>query len=220
MGSDDSTISIQVQQKFSSLIYMSDQNRNGWKNFQCPPKEVLEKIYKRYLHAPIPLELSGQPIVQSKNTRQSTLNTPYNYPTGPFIGWLPYPTAGPSNIQPYPPWPTPGPSHLPFYPSYPPAIHSNIPPNPLTNEITHGSTSDDDQDLEYPTISDFFEELTTTENGYHYFTRYTNSFHEQGYYQVDELADESLTVDHMVNIIDQSKDGTARAIKNKALEKV
>jgi len=199
---------------------MSDQNRNGWKNFQRPPKEVLEKIYKRYPHAPVPSELSGQPIVQSKNTRQSTLNTPYNYPTGPFTGWLPYPTAGPSNIQPYPPWPTPGPSHLPFYPSYPPAIHSNIPPNPLTNEITHGSTSDDDQDLEYPTISDFFEELTTTENGHHYFTSYTNSFHEQGYYRVDELADESLTVDHMVNIIDQLKDGTARAIKNKALEKV
>jgi hypothetical protein len=201
-------------------VCMFDQNRNGWQNFQRPPKEVLEKIYKKYPHAPIPSELSGRPIVQSKNMKQSTSGAPYTYPMGPFPGWFPYPAAGPSNIQPYPSWPIPGPSHTPFYPSYPPAIHPNIPSNPLTNEVSCRSPSDDDQDFEYPTISDFFEELMTTESGRHYFTTYTDSFHDQGYYRVDELADESLTVDHMVNMIEQLKDGTARVIKNKALEKV
>lgn len=59
-----------------------------------------------------------------------------------------------------------------------------------------------------------------TESGHHYFTTYTPFFHDQGYYQIDQLADESFTVEHMVEIIDQLKEGTARVIKNKALEKV
>jgi len=199
---------------------MSDQNRKGWQNFRRPPKEVFEKIYKKYPHAPLPSELSGQPIVSSKNTRQSTFNTPYNYPSGPFPAWFPYPAAGPSNVPPYPSWLIPGPSHAPFHPPHPPIVYPNIPPNLPTNEGTRRSPSEDGQDYEYPTISDFFEELTTTESGYHYFTNYTDSFHGQGYYRVDELADESLTVEHMVKIIEHLKDGTARVIKNKALEKV
>ena len=99
-------------------------------------------------------------------------------------------------------------------------MYPNIPSNPLVGKETRGSPSDNEQDLEYPTISDFFEELMTTESGSHYFTTYTEFFHNQGYYRIDQLTDESVTVEHMVKIIEQLKDGTARVIKKKALEKV
>jgi hypothetical protein len=122
-------------------------------------------------------------------------------------------------MPPYPSWPIPGPSHAPFHRPYPPAVHADIPSNPLADEGTHRS-SDNDQDLEYPTISDFFKELMATESGFHYFTNYTDSFNEQGYYWVDELTDDSLTVEHMMKIIGHLKDRTAQIIKNKALEKV
>ena len=59
-----------------------------------------------------------------------------------------------------------------------------------------------------------------TESGYHYFTNYTDSFHEQGYYRVDELADDSFTVEHMMEIIKYLKEGTARVIKKRAVKKV
>ena len=54
----------------------------------------------------------------------------------------------------------------------------------------------------------------------HYFTVYTEAFHNNGYYRIDELADVGLTVGHMIEIIDHLKEGTARVIKSKALDKV
>jgi len=60
----------------------------------------------------------------------------------------------------------------------------------------------------------------TTESGHHHFTDYTDSFNDQGYYRLDELGDESLTAEHMLEIIDNLKEGTARVIKKKALEKL
>ncbi|KAF9653507.1 hypothetical protein BDM02DRAFT_3225543 [Thelephora ganbajun] len=173
-----------------------------------------------YPNAPLPSELSGQPTISSKNMRQSAFNAPYPYVPSPFAGWPPYLAPGSSNILPYPPWPVPGPSHTPFHPLHPPSVPSNVPTNPSANEEAPPPPSDDDRDFEYPTISDFFEGLMATESGRHYFTNYTDSFHNQGYYRVDELADESLTVEHMVKMIENLKDGTARVIKNKALEKV
>ena len=69
-------------------------------------------------------------------------------------------------------------------------------------------------------ISDFFEELMTTKSNRHHFTDYTDSFNDQGYYRLDELGDESLTVLHMTTIIKNLKEGTARVIKKKASEKL
>lgn len=98
--------------------------------------------------------------------------------------------------------------------------HSSGPSNPLPDDIAPESPSDNEEHFEYPTIDDFFEGLMITENNRHNFTDFTESFHEQGYYQIDELADESVTVGHMVNIISGMRDGTARVIKKRVLEKV
>jgi len=38
-------------------------------------------------------------------------------------------------------------------------------------------------------------------------------FHNKGYYQINKLVDEDLTVSHIVEIIDDLKEGTARVIK-------
>ena len=45
-------------------------------------------------------------------------------------------------------------------------------------------------------------------------------FRRKGYYRVDELAAEDLTVGHMVEVIGHLKEGTARVIKCKVLAKV
>jgi len=60
----------------------------------------------------------------------------------------------------------------------------------------------------------------TTESDNHRFTDYTDSFNDRGYYRLDELGDESVTAEHMVIIIENLKEGTARVIKKKALEKL
>ena len=91
------------------------------------------------------------------------------------------------------------------------------------NSLTEGdceSPSDGDENLRYPTVTEFFAELTETESSEHYFTNYTEAFRENGYYRVNQLADENLTVGHMMEIIDHLKEGTAWVIKNKALDRV
>lgn len=174
---------------------------------------LLEEIYAKYPYASLPSELSGQPIISSKSTRQSTstfgVPDPRTHMPSFFAGWFPNSAPGPSNMPPYPLWPMPGPSHAPFYPSYPP-VPSNI---PSSNEVAPRSLSNEGSDLEYPSIADFFEDLMNSEDNHHYFTNFMDVFHEQGYYRVDHLADESLMVEHMTRIIEQLKDGTAWVIK-------
>ena len=132
------------------------------------------------------------------------------YPTSPLPTWLLYPVAGPLNVQPYPSWQAP----------YPPTTHSNVPSIPPTDEGPCRSPSNDSEDLEYPTISNFFEELTASENGHHYFMNYTDFFHKQGYYRINQLADKSLTVEHMMKMIEHLRDGTAQVIKMRVVKKV
>ena len=203
-----------------SNIRASDQNRKEWNNYKQPPKVLLKEIYATYPHASLPSELSGKPVISSKNTRQSAFNVPNPYAPNPFAGWFPHPMTGPSNVPPYPAWPTPGPSHAPFLPSYPPTIYPNALPNPPAGESASGSPSDDNHNLEYPSVANFFKDLMTTEGDHHYFTNYTDAFHKQGYYRVYQLADKSLTAEHMTEIIGQLKEGTARIIKSRASEKV
>lgn len=118
---------------------------------------------------------------------------------------------GPLHMSPTP-YPIPGPSTIPFYPAYP--------TNPPTRVQGYESPSDNGQSIEYPAISDFLAELASTDHGYHHFENYTDYFHKQGYYHLDELVDESLTPEHMMEIIPGMRDGTARAIKSKVLAKV
>lgn len=179
---------------------------------------LLEKIYKEYPHASLPMELTGRPAISSKKAKRSAFDAPN--PSGSFPGWFPHFQPGPSNLSSYPSWPTPNPTYGPFLPPYPPATYPNIPSGPPIDDDAPKSPKSEGQDFEYPTISDFFEDLMKTEGDRHYFTNYTEYFHDQGYYRIDQLADESLTVEHMVKIIGQLKDGTARIIKNRALEKV
>lgn len=129
---------------------------------------------------------------------------------------MPYPPSSPP--VPYPPPTLAGPSSGL---SYPPYLIKNPFDVSFSSPIEQDckSPSDDEEDLHYPAINEFFMELET-ENDEHCFTDYTNAFRSNGYYRTDQLADESLTVDHMVKIIDHLKEGTARLIKNKALNKV
>ena len=139
----------------------------------------------------------------------------YPYPPGPFPGWMPYPAW---NAQaPYPPYGFPGSSNAPSYPPHSTNTPSNIPDE---GGLSHRSPSDDDDEIEYPSVAEFLVELTETESSEHSFTNYVEAFRNEGYYRVDELAAEDLTVGHMVEIIDHLKEGTARVIKRKALAKV
>jgi hypothetical protein len=132
---------------------------------------------------------------------------------------MPYPTF--NTPTPYPPYALPGPSNAPPYPPYhiksPFDTQSN---SPAEGDQTQRSPSDDDVGIQYPTIADFFAELTETESNEHYFTTYTEAFHNNGYYRVNKLADKDLTVGHMMEIIDHLKEGTTWVIKNKVLNKV
>ena len=113
------------------------------------------------------------------------------------------------------------PPMLPFYPPgypYPPQTHPTT--GPPVNEQRYRSPSDDAGSVEYPSISEFLAELDSTSRGHHHFMTYFSSFSEAGYYHIDQLADASLTPEHMIDIIPNLRDGTARAIKKQALEKV
>jgi hypothetical protein len=109
---------------------------------------------------------------------------------------------------------------VPFYSPDTTTSYTNIPPNPPADKERYRSPSNDDQSVEYPTISDFFVELETTDRGNHYFTNYTNLFNQHGYFHLDELAVDSLTAERMVEIIPGMTDGTARAIKTKVSLKI
>jgi hypothetical protein len=174
---------------------------------------VVEKVYESNPQALLPTNLTGHPVTSSRNRRAPNLNHPYVYPPGPFPGWPPYPV--PSAPVPYPPYTLPGPSNPLFYPPY---LTDNSINSPAEGD--HGSPGNSDEDLHYPTIAEFFTELMETESSEHYFTSYTDGFHDNGYYRINELVDEDLTVGHMVNIVDHLKEGTARVIKRKASDKV
>lgn len=95
-----------------------------------------------------------------------------------------------------------------------------IPSGPTATDNTCGSPSDDDNDVQYPNVSTFLTELTKTEGNFHYFENFTDAFHESGFYRIDQLADESFTVNDMLKSIAHLKEGTARVIKKRAVEKV
>ena len=82
------------------------------------------------------------------------------------------------------------------------------------------SPSDDNLDIQYPSIAEFFAELTETKSSEHHFMTYMEAFRDEGYYRINELTAEDLTVGHMVEIIDHLKEGTAQVIKCKAVEKI
>ena len=170
---------------------------------------VVEKVYENYPQIQLPANLTGRPVVSSRNQRSSAFGSPYLYLPGPFPGWTPYPAW--NAPAPYPQYGPPSPSNaLP----YPP--HSTDGPSSLS----HRSAGDGDNEIEYPSITEFFTELMETESSEHYFTSYVEAFRDEGYYRVDELAAEDLTIGHMVEVIPQLKEGTARVIKRKALAKV
>ena len=176
---------------------------------------MVEKVYESNPHVQLPANLTGRAVVSSRSRRPPLFNVPYVYPHGPLPGWTPYPT--PSAPVRYPPYALPNLSNSPPYPY--PKSPFDVPFGPPT-EGDLRFLSDSDEDLQYPTITEFFEELAETESSEHYFTNYTEAFHENGYYRVDQLADEGLTTGHMTEIINHLKEGTARVIKNKALDKV
>ena len=194
----------------------SDQKLGHWKDHKHPPKVVVEKVYESNPHVQLPANLTGRSVVSSGSRRPPAFNPSYVYPHSPLPGWTPYPTSSPP--VPYPPYTLPNLSNAPPYPyltQSPFSIPSNL---PAEGDIR--SPSDSDEDLQYPTISEFFAELMETESSEHYFTNYTEGFHDNGYYRVDQLADKSLTTDHMTEIVNHLKEGTARVIKKKALDKV
>lgn len=197
-------------------LYVFNQNHNEWSNYKRPLKVLVEEIYEKHPGASLPSEVSGQPTIPSKNSKQLVPNP---YIPGPFTspGW---PSHQVSGLSTYPPWSMSLLPHTPFYPQYPPTTHPDAVPNPPINKETSQSPDDDDQHFEFPSIVDFFDNLTITESSHHNFMDYVVSFHEQGYYDVDQLADKSLTAEHLVQIIPDLKDGTARVIKRKATERV
>lgn len=119
----------------------------------------------------------------------------------------------------FPPHHLAGPSSTPHYPPYPVASTSS---RLLDREGERGSPSDDDEDVTYPAISEFLEQLATTETetDFHYFTNYTEDFHQKGFYHIDQLADKTFTVKDMTESIVNLKEGTARVIKKRAVKKV
>ncbi|KAF9778370.1 hypothetical protein BJ322DRAFT_1025084 [Thelephora terrestris] len=195
-------------------------NHGEWESHRRPPKEVLERVYKNHPRVSLPTDLTGQQVISPKGRRPPASDAQYVYPPNPFVGWNPYLTAGPSNVPPGPLYPTPGLLNPPFYPPYPPTSHANNFSDTPADKRRHRSPSVDDQHIEYPSVSEFLAELEAADRGHHYFTNYTDFFHEQGYFHLNELADASLTTEHMMDIIPDMKDGTAHAIKNSALARV
>jgi len=217
----------------------SDQNHKAWQSYKRPPKEVLEKVYEdenRRRPVTLPADLTESPIASSTTPRRRILDATAAYPPSPVTGWssnmpyyMPYPTAGPSNAPHYLPHPFAGPLNVPYYPSHPITSASIISSNPLVNEGVRRSPSNNDDNndngdngdnIQYPSISEFFTELTKNEGGFHYFENYTDAFHQSGFYRIDQLADETFTVNDMLKSIEHLKEGTARVIKKRAVEKV
>jgi hypothetical protein len=209
VGNNDSAVTPSFYIFKISDAHPSDQSHGQWNDYKHPPKVVVEKVYESNLQALLPTNLTGHPVTSSRNRRAPNVNPPYLYPPGPFPGWPPYPV--PSAPVPYPPYTLPGPSNPS---SYPPYLTDNSINSPAEGD--RRSPGDGDEDLHYPTITEFFAELMETESSEHYFTSFTDAFHNNGYYRIDELVDEDLTVGHMVDIIGQLKEGTARVIKKKA----
>jgi len=200
-------------------MHLSDQKHGHWNDYRHPPKAVVEKVYESNPLVQLPASLTGRPVISSRNRRQPAFNPPFLYPPGPLLGWPPY--MAPNVPAPYPPSTISGPSIAPFYPPFSAETPTNIPSNSTAEGYqTRRSPSYDDKDVRYPSIAEFFAELMETESSEHYFTNYTEAFRNEGYYRVDELAHEDLTVGYMVEIIDHLKEGTARVIKRKAVDKV
>ena len=153
-------------------MYLSIQKHGHWKDYWLLLKAVVEKVYEKNLHVHLP------------------------YAPNPFgAGWTPYSTFNP--LASYPPYTSTGPSNVPPHPPYPTKSHSSFPPNsPTERDQMHRSPSDDDNSLWYPSITEFFTELMETESNEHHFTNYTDAFHDNGYYCVDELTDKGLTMAH------------------------
>ena len=192
----------------------SDQKHGNWNDYKHPPKVVIERVYESNLQVQLPASLTGRAVASSRNQKSQNFNPSYIYPHGPFPGWMP-PYPVPSAPAPYPPYTLPGPSNAPSYMPY----HTDH----SFNSPTEGdcrSPGDSDEDLQYPTTAEFFAELMETESSRHYFTNYTDAFHDKGFYRIDQLADENLDVNHMMEIVEDLKEGTARVIKTKALAKV
>ena len=181
---------------------------------------MVEKVYEKNPHIYLPADLTGCPVASSKNRKTSALNPPYPYVPNPFgARWTPYSTFNP--LASYPPYTSTSPSNVPPYPPYPTKSHSSFPPNsPTERDQTYRSPSDDDNSLRYPSIAELFTELMETESNEHHFTNYTDAFHDNGYYRVNKLTHEGLTMTHMMEIVDHLKEGTIQAIKKKALDKV
>ena len=202
-----------------SNIHLSNQKHGHWKDYRHPPKAVVEKVYESNPQVQLPTNLTGRPVTSSRSRRTSALGPPYPYPPNPFPGWTPYPAF--DMPVPYHLYTTSSSANAPHYSPHFTKSPSDVPPGPLTEDgQIHRSPSDDDEDIQYPSITEFFTELEKTSSSEHYFESYTAAFHDNGYYRIDELADEGLTVGHMMEIVNHLKEGTARVIKREAMNKV
>jgi len=107
---------------------------------------------------------------------------------------------------------------------YPLYSIADSPSGPLPAECGSPSDEDEDEDedVTYPTISEFLKQLGAMETGtdFHYFTSYTDSFHDKGFYRINQLADETFTVKDMMASVVNLREGTAREIKRRAVKKV
>ena len=198
----------------------------------------------------LPVELTKSPIASSTiPRRQQDANPAVLSQPGTATGWFQPPVVSPPGMPYYHPYPPVGPPGAPYYPShsmasppiapyylphhpagpsrsphYPPYPVASSSSNPLTGESERRSPSneDEDEDVTYPTISEFLKHLGTveTDTDFHYFTSYTESFHQKGYYRIDQLADENFTIKDMMESIANLREGTAREIKKRAAKKV
>ena len=146
---------------------------------------MLERIYKNYPGTLLPADLTGQPVISARGRKVSTAGPTYTGLPNMFPGWNPYAMAGSVSVPPGPSYQIPPPSHpatsmsnTPFY-----SPHSTIQYNNNNgNPENHQQPSDDDEDVEYPTITAFLEELEVNDRDHHYFTHFTEAFHQHCYY--------------------------------------
>ena len=81
-------------------------------------------------------------------------------------------------------------------------------------------TSSDEDNIQYLSIDDFVRELSEVCPFGHYFADVTADLQDHGYLTIDQLADPSLDVEHMMKLSPDLKEGTAHLIKKKAIKKV